>query len=355
MVLKLRGKHTLADFLNDTFALVPRIWKRALPVSVAAYLPGVALMVAAIGSLTGMVNSAIADSEIFAHKPSMIFSSLAPFVWLCVLASLALYLGRSFQKAYVCAEAGAAIAGRKPRFLELLRSTGRGAFLRVAVQDFAIKSLSGILAFAIIGLLFFPVLIGKMAGLVDAGIEKSKVGLIVSLIAVYLASILLAAAASWWIAVKTAVSAPAATLEGVNSFAGIGRSLDLVRGRSWRVFGAMFIVSLVISFGLGIVTGPITFIVILPGYFSFLKESLSGNSPSPGTIIAFLSSISWAIGVSMLVSGVVQGALWPSFLTLLHADLRIRAGELEPSAEDEPAPPAIAEVPSEGSGDGALG
>jgi hypothetical protein len=44
----------------------------------------------------------------------------------------------------------------------------------------------------------------------------------------------------------------------------------------------------------------------------------------------------WATGVSMLLTGVVKGTLWPSFLALLHADLRIRAGEKEPWAEPSP-------------------
>jgi hypothetical protein len=96
----------------------------------------------------------------------------------------------------------------------------------------------------------------------------------------------------------------------------------------------MFIVSLVISFGLGIVTGPLAFIAIIPGYISFIKESLAGKTPSPEAIFALLSSMSWAIGITMLISGVVRGALWPSFLTMLHADLRIRAGEQAPWAEE---------------------
>jgi hypothetical protein len=338
MILKLRGSHGLADFLNDTFALVPSIWKRALPVSLASLAPGIALWIAAIGSLVGLFRGIVADGETFAHEPSAVFSSLMPFIWLCILASIALYLGGSYQKAFVCAQAGAAIEGREPRLVDLINSTARPAFIRVAVQDAVIGALSSFLALGIIGILFFPLLIGKMGDLLKLGERGGpNIGAIVLVAAAYLVSILIAAAASWWLTVKTAVSAPVAVIERVNSFAGLGRSLDLVRGRGWRVFGVMFIVSLVISFGLGILTGPITFAVILPGYFSFLKETIAGNSPSPDSIVAFLSSMSWALGLTMLISGVIQGSLWPSFLTLLHADLRIRAGELEPMIENLPA------------------
>jgi hypothetical protein len=60
--------------------------------------------------------------------------------------------------------------------------------------------------------------------------------------------------------------------------------------------------------------------------------------------------MSWALGLSVLVSGVVEGSLWSSFLTILHADLRIRAGEKDPAAEDEQPAPA----PADGTGAGSL-
>jgi hypothetical protein len=60
--------------------------------------------------------------------------------------------------------------------------------------------------------------------------------------------------------------------------------------------------------------------------------------------------MSWAVGVTVLISGLVKGSLWPSFLTLLYADLRIRAGELEPDGDDAPPMP----VPEAGA-DGATG
>jgi hypothetical protein len=335
MALKLRGSHTLGDFLNDTFSLVPRIWKFALPVSLAALVPGAVLFAAAMGSFASRIKAIFAQAGSIEGDPSIIFSGIAPLISLWALASLALFLGGAYQKAFVCAQAGAALEGRNPGLLELAASAFRRAWLRVAVQDAVVYALAGSIAFGIVGAIFFPFLFSKLGDIIKLKESAGPaIGLIVSFIAVYIGSILAAVAAVWWLRVKTAVSAPAAVLEGANSFAGLGRSLDLTRGRGWRIFGIMFIVSLVISFGLGILTGPITFVVIMPGYFSFLQESISGGTPSPESIVALFSSMSWAVGVTMLVSGLVKGTLWPSFLTLLHADLRIRAGELEPQADE---------------------
>jgi hypothetical protein len=342
MALKLRGTHTLGDFLNDTFSLVPRIWKSALPASLAALIPGALLFVAAMGSFASRIKAIVAEAGSIEGDPSLIFSGIVPLIFLWALASIALFLGGAFQKAFVCAQAGAALEGREPTLLELAASVFRPAWIRVAVQDAVIYALAGSIALGIIGAIFIPFLLGKLGDLVRIKDSAGPgIGLILSFVAVYLGSILVAVAAVWWLRVKTAVSAPAAVLEGANSFAGMGRSLELTRGRGWRIFGTMFIVSLVISFGLGILTGPITFIVIMPGYFSFLRESISGGTPSPESIVALFSSMSWALGVTMLVSGLIKGSLWPSFLTLLHADLRIRAGEAEPQADAAPPIPPI--------------
>jgi hypothetical protein len=349
MPFELRGKHSIADFLNDTFSIVPRIWKRALPVSVAAILPGSALLAASISALVGMIEAIVADSEIFKDNPALAFSSFAPFFVLLVLASLALFLGMSFQKAFICAEAGDAIGGRQTALGASLRRTIRPAFARIVAQDFIVESLASAIVFGIIFLLFFPFCFGAIARIIEApNAEDKAFASIIALMGIYFLVILVAEAAAWWIKVKTAVAAPAAVLERVNAFTALGRSVDLVRGRSWRIFGSMFIVSLVISFGLGILLGPITFVVILPGYFSILSESIAGTSPSPESIIAFLSSMSWALGLSVLVSGIVEGSLWSSFLTVLHADLRIRAGEKDAAAEEEP--PAPSPAPYGGTG-----
>jgi len=339
MALNLRGTHTLGDFLNDTFSLVPRIWKKALPVSLVALFPGICLFIAAMGSFGSRIKAIVAEAGSIEGDPSLIFSGIAPLILLWTLASVALFLGEAYQKAFICAQAGAVIEGRDPSLIELATAAFRPAWIRVVVQDAVVYVLAGSIAFGVIGAIFFPFLFSKLGEIVRMKESAGPgIGLIVSFVAVYLGSILVAVAAAWWLRVKTAVSAPAAVLERVNAFSGIGRSLDLTRGRGWRIFGTMFIVSLVISFGLGILTGPITFIVIMPGYFSFLKETLTGETISTQTIISLFSSLSWAMGVTILVSGLVQGTLWPSFLTLLHADLRIRAGERDPRSEAEPPP-----------------
>jgi hypothetical protein len=325
METKLRGGRTLGDFLNDTFSLVPRLWKTVLPVSLIAIAPGSALFALAIGSMGGWLKSLAADSASLGDNPARVFAGLGPFIWLYMLAILALFLGQTYQKAFVCLASSEAIDGRESGLRPLAARAARPAFARLAVQDLAIGAIGQALSAAVVGAILLPFLVGKLgaiARLRDSGSPPAS--LIVSLVAAYFLALLGGAAAVWWLRVKTAVAAPATVLEGRNSIAGAGRSLDLVRGRSWKVFGTMFIVSLIISFGLGILTGPFTFATAIPGYFSFMKESLSGAKPSMGAIEKLLSSLSWTMGLTILLNGIIEGSLMPAFLTLLHADLSER-------------------------------
>lgn len=325
MASKLRGARRLGDFLNDTFSLVPRLWRTVLPVSLAAIAPGSALFALAIGSMGGWIRGIANDSASLEKNPALLFSGLGPFVWLYALAMLTLFLGKTYLKAFVCLASGAAIDKRRPRLGELAGEAFRPALIRLAVQDLAIDAIAQVLSLAAATAVLVPFLIGKLGAIVQLKDTSSPpASLIVGFIAAYILAVIAAAAIIWWLRVKTAVAAPATVLEGRNAVAGAGRSIDLVRGRSWSVFGTMFIVSLIISFGLGILTGPFTFAAAIPGYFSFIKESGSGAKPSIASIERLLSSLSWTMGLSILLSGIVEGTLMPAFLTLLHADLSER-------------------------------
>lgn len=337
MIPKVRGSHTLGDFLNDTFSLVPLIWKRALPVSLASIVPGAALWTLAMRSLGSWIRTLAGEGSSIGRDPSQALSGIGPAIVFGTLASILLFVGQAYQKAFVCAQSGAALEGRETSFAKLASATLRPAWLRVAVQEAVIGILAGFLVFAVIGAILFPFIAGKLSDFVGQRKEGfSHAAFFVQLLALYFASILVALAVDWWLKVKTCVSSPAAVLEDRNSFAGIGRSLTLARGSGWRVFGAMFIVSLVISFGLGILTGPITFGVAMPGYFAFLRDSIGGKTPSAESLLSLVSSLSWAFGVTLLISGTVKGTLWPAFLTLLHADLRARSGELRGASSRRP-------------------
>ncbi len=320
-----KGPRGLGDYLNDTFSLVPRIWKEALPISCLAVLPGAILFVVAMGSMSGLVGDLSANTEWPSEDPAGFLGELSLTVLAFAGLSLLQFLGAAYQKAFICLRTGAELEGRKPRLLVLAREALGRPWLRVAIQDAAIAIVVGSLTSSLALIAMLP-MIASAADLASSSMEYST-SFVFRFIWLYLAVGLASFCVSWFIAVRTGVSAPASLLERRNSIEGIGRSMHLTKRGFWRVFGAMFLVSLVISFGLGIATGPITFGLAAPGYFSFLSDSLSGSTPSTETILSLLRSLGWAIGIGMAITGIVQGTLWPAFLTVLYADLKKRAGE----------------------------
>lgn len=208
----------------------------------------------------------------------------------------------------------------------MLKNVAGRPWLRVAVQDFVIGAVINLIAIVIFFAAMIPVF-SAVASNMGLSIQEDTSSVQLGFVWITLLISLVLLAVQWFIQVRTSVSAPASIIEKCNSISGIGRSLHLSSKNFWRVFWAMFLVSLVISFGLGIVTGPITFGLAAPGYFAFLQESVSGSSPSIESFVKLFSSLGWVVAVSYLLSGVVEGILWPSFLTVLYADLRARKGE----------------------------
>jgi hypothetical protein len=336
MASRFRGTRGLGDYLNETFSLLPRIWKDALPVSIAAAAPAAVVFGLCFGSLRDLFEDLSENSNWPSENPMELLNAVGFFIIVLLAGSVLQFLGGTYQKAFICRRAGAELEGRKPRFFPLLKTVAGRPWLRVAVQDAVI----GVVVNSISLLVFFAAMIPAAAAVVKAQsiVEDNPSALAVGYVWIILIVGVVASAALWFIQVRTSVSAPASVIEKCNSITGIGRSLHLSSKCFWRIFWAMFLVSLVISFGLGILTGPITFGLAAPGYFSFLQDSLTGSSPSMESMLKLLSSMGWAIGVNFFLSGIVQGILWPSFLTVLYADLRARKGENTDLGLDKPRP-----------------
>jgi hypothetical protein len=326
MASRVGGKRGLGDYLNETFSLIPRIWKDALPVSIIAVLPAAVALGFGFASLRDMFEGIAENSNWASENPVEFLNVFASFFFVFLAASILAFLGTAYQKAYICRRVGLELEGKKSKFFSLLKNVAGRPWLRVAVQDFVIGAVINIIALVIFFAAMIPVF-SAVASNMGLAIQEDTSSLQLRFIWITLLISLVLLAVQWFIQVRTSVSAPASIIEKCNSIIGIGRSLHLSSKNFWRVFWAMFLVSLVISFGLGIVTGPITFGLAAPGYFAFLKESISESSPSVESFVKLFSSLGWVVAVSYLFSGVVQGTLWPSFLTVLYADLRARKGE----------------------------
>ncbi len=324
-----RGTYkALGDYLNDTFSFVPRLWREGLAVGTASALPGAILWILSFKALSPLFDQLSEDFGEGMEGAARLFALLGTPAILWTAAAILQYLGASYQKAFMCLRAGSELERGSPRFLDLARAAFGRPILKVIVQDMLTGAVAAFLAMTVGGLVSLPLLVLGIGRLVREG-DPSSLSTFLPLIWAYVLFILAALAASWYLKVRTGVSAPAAILEGRNSIEGIGRSVHLTARGFWRIFGSIFVVELVISFGLGILTGPITFGFALPGFLSFFRSSAGGGEPSLAALASLYSSLGWAIGIGLLLSAIVQGTLWPVFLTILYADLRTRSGEIQ--------------------------
>lgn len=332
----MKHERRLGSFLNDTFALVPKIWKSALPVSLAAILPGAALLAFSMKSLSSLIpffeSQAGGGIEKLSGSAALILARFLPVIVHLLFSMLLLFAGGVFQKSYIIAASGVALDGGKPRF-------GRTAKIclpacwRIAIQDLAVSFVSQILATTAACAIMIPYVAANIGQFKAEGGSGPVPGFIVTFIGIYLLAILATAFIAWWLKVKAAVAAPASVLEGRNSMAGIGASLDRVRGQSWRVFGIMFIVDLIIGFAVSILSGPFTFATILPGYIDILKQNEGSAKQMAGHLARMFASLGSTLALSAIIEGVIKGGLWPIFLTLLHDDLSSRSASRAEAAK----------------------
>ena len=112
------------------------------------------------------------------------------------------------------------------------------------------------------------------------------------------------------ITVRWSLAIPVVMLEGRSPLASLGRSWQLVRGSSWRVFGISLLVQLVAGIASAIIQTPFA----LAGGGSFFTAATAHPSAT-GSVIAAVGGI---------IASAVTAPLSAGAVVLLYADLRMR-------------------------------
>ena len=334
-------KHGVGDFLNHIFTLAPRMWKTVVPVAAVVFLPA---GLAYVMGFNAMGSAMEGISQLRGAAAKDIWPALMPmvtaFAWI-LGAGVWFAFANSLVNALVTDQAVSLIAANVPDGGAFQRALSHKA-LTLLGQSLIIASLM-----TMIILIMYAAVIGVVLLLVaqfGQDMSSTKIGLLTA--GLSFALILAFMPAVYWLNTKVSVAPQVAVAEKTGGFIGIGRSFQLVRGHSWRVFGVTFVIGLVIGFALSILTGPIIFIFVLPGYMEFLKNALAGNGGSPESMVMMFKSMSWGIGISFYLQSVAMGLVWPIFQSLLYTDLRIRHGEVQevlPPPKNPVAPIAITE------------
>lgn len=147
-------------------------------------------------------------------------------------------------------------------------------------------------------------------------------------------AVLLGLAVAVWLSVLLHFAPQAVVFDGQGVFGSLQASARLVRGSWWRLLGISLVVSIVLSFALGLATLPFTGVAFLPLVSRLVGHTMEGSFEVSDMVEVFRASVV-SIGIGIAGSTFIQAALGafflPAFYGLFYVDLKVRKGELPAS------------------------
>ena len=333
-----RQRYTLGSFLNSTLGFWPRALKKAWLPALACLLPSAVLMGIGFARMGPML--ALFNEPGFEFGAWMIGRIVEPYAWLAAanLAAAVGYLSINIIISNLCF---ATQDGQDPVMAPTVRQQLRRSFWPLLGQSILLGLIMGG------GLLIATGLIMLLAvgiGLATGVAGGSVAGVLLMMLLTMTLSLGLVAVLYWFMT-RVIIAPQAVIREGVKAWAGIVRSFRLTKGNFWRIFGNNFLLQLMLGFAISIVTGPIVFVTVLPGYLKFFSAAL--NNPQDSLVSlqilsGLFSSMSWGMAFSTLLSGLASWTFLPIFHCLVYTDLAVRHGEVAPDELTSETPPTDA-------------
>ncbi len=314
------ARQGLSDLLDNSFKMMGHTWKTSLLLSLVFFLPLSALagwgMARFFGGLASLVG--------LAGKPDLAFFLGYLRLWLAMLGStLLLWAAGVFVYAAVGAHVAAVAGGRSLEPWEAAGLAGRRFFVPSLLQALVQQALA---SGALMILFFAAVPLGALAA---SGRAFLAVG-----IAGAAGAVLLGVAVAVWLSVLLHFAPQAVVFDGEGVFGSLQASARLVRGSWWRLLGISLVVSMVMSFALGLVTLPFTGVAFLPLVSRMVSLYMDSSFEMSDLVEVFRASVV-GIGIGTAGSTFIQAALGafflPAFYGLFYVDLKVRKGELPES------------------------
>ena len=324
------GGLSFAGLLDRTFSAISRTWTTSLALGAVLLIPSSILFGFAYGKFLDVLK------DLGSLTPSAGAASLVPFglayLWI-VLAVLAHGVVFLFVRACVTEHTARSLRGESPRTLEIAAhviSRLYGPLLGQRLLQAAIIVLTVGGVSLVVG-----VVIGILAAVKAA------------LLAAVLGGLLMIAGMCvvMWISIRYSVTLEAMVVDGSGIERSLDRSMELVKGRWWRVFGYTLLFGLMVSFASSLVATPIMFFSTLRQFIHNLQAVLQ-QAPDPRqlnrTLLLLFSGMGRRLGILQYVQGLASAFVTPVFMTLLFLDLKEPrqppTGAVEPAAGGEPRP-----------------
>lgn len=126
-----------------------------------------------------------------------------------------------------------------------------------------------------------------------------------------------------WLGIKLVFTVPAIVLEGLGIRAAMARSWSLTRGRFWRTFGILLLVSVIYSVAGQVISVPVSLIG------SVLIALVTEGSGDSGSAIASTLALTGVTSLIGFVIGAVGLVMLSACVALLYIDTRMRTEGLD--------------------------
>jgi hypothetical protein len=265
--------------------------------ALASFLTGAAVSIIALVATDRVARAAPADAEAIAlGAGALIIISAVATGALSVVATAIL-------QGIVAIEVASASLGERLSIRQIV-ARGRGRWGALIGWSLLLTAAVAVTLVALLALVVGMLALGDVNGLVW--------GLLLG-IAGGLGMLVL----GFWLWIKLVFVAPTLMLERRTLGRGIVRAWTLVRGRFWRTFGILLLLTFIVQTAAGVVTAPFN----LGAIFAGTLVNPTGDATADLTVLIGTNLVAVALGA---VVGAVGAVLTSAAATLLYVDARMR-------------------------------
>ncbi|MCI0707407.1 MAG: glycerophosphoryl diester phosphodiesterase membrane domain-containing protein [Ignavibacteriae bacterium] len=306
---------TLGDMFDRLFKLIGKTWMRNLAIaSLILFLPTVLMMI----GMDTMFSSLQSFSEQGQGAPD--------------IGSIAGFFGAmgAFFLAYIGIIVGIAAATLGVTIIGCEEFNGRFMTWQDALtQTFSIRILRMLGMFALQVLLIGGAIMIPYILMIVA-IAADSTFFILIMVLLFLAAVGCVA----YVLIRWSFAVPVLACENAGVIESLKRSWQLVDNNWWRIFGILFLFSLMLSFAVSLVMTPV-YLFAMWDFFAAYFQLLSSGEPDPSAFTEIFSSFGLRFGIIFGLATILEMLVSPLVNVVLYFDLRARAGEFtEPSTPE---------------------
>lgn len=315
-------KRSIGDYFSDIIAAISGIWKESLLVGSAASALILILSMPLAKQGMAVLELALEAPE----NPEVLFALILPLLGRLALSAIPLFIAGitvpPFYRSLITSRLFALADGEEIGMIPLLKRTALRFWGRITLQDLFIAIVQVFLL--IIGLfVMFLALIPTFMN-IRGGMESIilfKLFFAYFLFIIYMLIVLLLSR------VLFSIAMPASINEDASAFKGIGRSISLIKSSFWRSLGIILLFNLVISLGIGILSGPIVFAIMMPGYLQLLRMSAGQSVLEIGRLQPIFKTFFTASALSLFINFIIGMSLETEVQVFLYMDRFMRDKE----------------------------